>query len=372
MTSNRKRLLFVISSLEGGGAERVIVNLINHLDRNKYDVLIVIFEKILDLKNDLNVPIKIVCLNKKSRWDFLKIIIKLRKVINNYKPHCVISFLQYTNIVTVLSNLFQRRNYTLIISERNYPRKYLASARFRNLRRWLMSFTYKKADKIIAVSKAIKRVLEEDFDIQSEKIKVVYNPVSIKEIIFKSKEIVEHPYFKDRNVQVIISTGRLVKQKRYDRLLRAFSLIIKYQEKTRLIILGKGNQKKELKSLALKLNINDYVDFVGYKSNPYAWMSKAHIFVLCSDYEGFPNVLIEAMACGVPVISTDCISGPREIITNEKDGILVPLVDEKKLAEKILDLLSDERKRRRFSIEARKKVQDFEAKKIVSLYAKLF
>jgi len=370
--NSKKKLIFVISSLACGGAERVVVNLINHLDRNKYKLLLVIFENKLDLQRDLDFAVRIVCLNKKSRWDFLKIIFKLRKIICDYKPDSVISFLQYTNIVTVLSTLFQIRNYTLIISERNYPRKYLANIRLGYLKRWLMNLTYKKSDKIIAVSKAIKKVLEEDFGIPPEKIKVVYNPIPLEEVIFKSQKGIEHPFFKDENAQVIISAGRLVKQKRYDRLLRAFSLIRKYQKTARLIILGKGILKRELENLALQLDINNVVSFVGYKDNPYAWMSKADIFVLSSAYEGFPNVLIEAMACGVPVISTDCPSGPREIITNGKNGILVPVGDERKLAEAILDLLSDEKKRKRFSAAAKKRVQDFEVKKIVSQYAELF
>ncbi len=370
--NSKKKIMFVISSLVGGGAEHVVVNLINNLDRKKYEILLVIFENKLDLESNLNIPIKIVCLYKKTRWDFLKIIFKLRKTIGDYEPDSIISFLQYTNIVTVLSTLFQIRNYTLIISERSYPRKYLTTTRLGYLKRWLMSFTYKRADKIITVSKAIKRVLEEDFSIPPEKIKVVYNPVSLEEIIFKSQKAVEHPFFKDGNAQVIISAGRLVKLKRYDRLLRVFSLIRKSQKTARLIILGKGILKRELENLALKLKINKFVSFVGYKDNPYAWMSKADIFVLSSAYEGFPNVLIEAMACGVPVISTDCLSGPREIITNGKNGILVPVGDERKLAEAILDLLNNEKKRKKFSLEAKKRVKDFEAKKIVTQYAKLF
>ncbi|MHA1381063.1 MAG: glycosyltransferase, partial [Candidatus Helarchaeota archaeon] len=239
-TKTKKKIMFVISSLVGGGAERVVVNLINHLERNKYEPHLVIFENKLDLKRNLKFPIKIVCLEKKSKWGFLKIIIKLRKVINNYKPHSIISFLQYTNIVTVLSTLFKKRDYALIISERNYPPKYLTNTPLGYLERWLMNFTYKMPDKIIAVSKAIKKALEEDFDISPQKIKVIYNPIPLEEIQVKSKELVEHPFFLNQNIQVIISVGRLTKQKRFDILLRAFFLIRKKQKTARLIILGKG------------------------------------------------------------------------------------------------------------------------------------
>ncbi|MHA1294490.1 MAG: glycosyltransferase, partial [Promethearchaeota archaeon] len=362
--------MFVISSLGYGGAERVVINLINHLDRNKFESLLVIFNNKLDLKSNLNVHIKIVCLGKKERWHFLRIILKLRKVINNYKPDSVISFLQYTNIVTILSTLFQKRNYTLIISERNYNRKYLANTRLRFLKKWLMDFTYKKADTIIAVSKAIKRVLQEDFRIPPGKIKIIYNPVNLKDIISKSQKSIIHIFFKN-NYKIIIGVGRLVEQKRFDRLLKTFCLVRKNLRTARLIILGDGKLRKKLERLAFQLNIENFVDFVGYKNNPYAWMSKAHIFVLCSDYEGFPNVLIEAMACGLPVISTNCISGPSEIITNGSDGILVKPSDKKKLAEEILNLLNNEKKRKDLSEAAKERVKDFEVEKIVYQYLKL-
>jgi len=370
--TSKKKIMFVITSLVAGGAEHVVVNLINNLDRNKYEIFLVVFEKKLDLKKNLKIPIRIVCLNKKTRWDFLKIILKLMKTIRESKPNIIISFLQYTNIVTMLSVLFQKRDHTVIISERSYPRRYLVYGRFRYLKKWLMNFTYKRADKIVAVSKVIKNVLETYFNIPPEKIKVIYNPIALKEIKFKSKKPVEHPFFKEKNTQVIISVGRLIKLKRYDMLLKSFSLIVKSKKAARLIILGKGILKKELENLALKLGINNFVSFVGYKDNPYAWMSKADVFVLSSDYEGFPNVLIESMACGVVVVSTDCFSGPREIITNGKNGILVMPGDYKKLSKEILDLLNDEKKRKRLSVAAKKRIQNLEVKKIVAQYVDLF
>ena len=163
-------------------------------------------------------------------WDFLKLIFKLRKIICDYKPDSVISHLQYTNIVAVLSSLFLRRKYTLLLSEHSYPRKYLAKDQLRYLKRCLMNLTYKKADRIIAVSKEIKKVLEEDFSIQPEKAKAIYNPVPLEEIREKSQEEAEHPFFKNKNAQVIISVGRFVESKRFDVLLRAFSLVRKKQK----------------------------------------------------------------------------------------------------------------------------------------------
>jgi len=369
---SKKKLLFVISSLVGGGAERVMVNLINHLDRKKYEFLLVVFENKMDLQDDLHFPVNIVCLNKRSRWDFFKLIFKLRKIICDYKPDKVLSFLNYTNTVAGLSSLFLRRKFTLFLSERVYTHKYLDRSRLRYLRKWLINLTYKKADRIIAVSKSIKNVLEEDFSIQPEKIKIIYNPIVLEEIRYKSQKGVEHPFFKDENARVIISIGRLVEQKRFDRLLRAFSLVREKQMTARLIILGKGILQRKLERLALQLNINNLVSFVGHKYNPYAWISKADIFVLSSDFEGFPNVLIEAMACGTPIISTDCLSGPKEIITTGKNGILVPPADEIALAEAMLNLLYNKNLRKRFSIEGKKRAKDFRIEKILLQYEELF
>ncbi|MHA1341452.1 MAG: glycosyltransferase [Promethearchaeota archaeon] len=369
--NSKKRLLFVIPSLACGGAERVIVNLINHLDKNEYELLLAIFENKMDLQLNLNFPVRIVCLNKKSRWDFLKLIFKLRNAILNYRPNVVISFLFYTNIISVLSSLFLRRKCTILISERLYHRKYLEKTRLQYLKKWLMKFTYKKADRIVAVSKSIKTALEEDFKIHPDKIRTIYNPVPLKEIRCKSQKEVDHPFFREKDIR-IISAGRLVRQKRFDRLLKVFYLVKKELTTIKLIILGEGILKRELETMALQLRINNSVSFVGLDSNPYAWFSKADIFVLSSDFEGFPNVLIEAMACGTPVISTDCPSGPREIIKNGVNGILVPLKNDEIFVKEILDLLSDKGKMQRLSKEAMKRVQEFKIDSIIKQYTKLF
>jgi glycosyltransferase involved in cell wall biosynthesis len=366
------KLLFTIPSLINGGTQQVLVQLVNRLDKNKYEILLVLFENIMDYKKELEPSINIAYLNKKNKWDIFNLIIKLRKVIFSYKPDVVISLSHYANIVTALPTLFSKKEFKFIVCEHGYSPKYLPDIGLKHLRKYLMNLSYKKADKIVAVSKAIKEVLEKSFNIKSEKVEVIHNPIFLEEIRNKCQEEVEHPFFKNKNVQVIISAGRLSKEKRLDRLLKAFALLRKGQENVRLIILGKGRMWKELEVLASRLSISKYVDFVGFQSNPYAWISKANIFVLSSDHEGFPMALLEAMTCGTSVISTDCPSGPGEIITNGKNGILVPPANEGALAEAMLDLVSDEEKRKRFSEAAKKRVQEFGVDKIVKQYRELF
>jgi len=372
MINSKRKLLFVISSLVGHGAERVVVDLINNLDRNKHDVLLVILEEILDLKKDLNSSVKIVCLEKRSRWEFFKMILKLRGIIRDYEPVVVISHLHYTNIVTGLASMLLKRKFRLILCEHSYPRKYLPKTRLRYIRRWLMTITYRKADRIVTVSKSIKRALEEDYNIQPKSIISIYNPIPLEEIRDKSHKELEHTFFKDKNAQVIISAGRLVELKRFDNLLRAFAIVRTKHNVARLIILGKGDLRNELEVLSSNLNIDKWVDFVGYQSNPFAWISKADIFVLSSDYEGLPMVLLETMACGTPIVSTDCPSGPSEIITEGKDGTLVPPGDEEALARAIFKLLNDEKLRIKFAVEGKKRAEDFRIEKIIPQYEELF
>ena len=371
-TNSKKKLLFVIPSLTGGGAERVVIHLINYLDKDKHDIVLVIFKDIRDCEKNLHSPVEIICLNKKSRWDFFKLILRLRKIMLDYKPNAVISLMFYTNIISVIARLFLRTKFRLIISEHNYPRKYLPKAPLGWLKKWLMNLTYPRADLILTVSKSIERVIKEDFNIQPEKIKTIYNPIPLEDIKGKSQEGVEHPFFKNGNAKVIIGIGRLLEQKRFDSLLRAFSIVRGKKEKVYLIILGEGKLREELEVLSSQLKVSKWIDFVGFKDNPYAWISKADIFVLSSDYEGLPMVLLEAMACGVPVVSTDCPSGPGEIITNGKNGILVPTANEEALADAIFNLLNDKNLQKKFSEEGKKRVEDFRVEKIVKQYEQVF
>jgi glycosyltransferase involved in cell wall biosynthesis len=366
------KLVFVISSLGGGGAERVLVDLISSLDRRKYNVLLVVFEEVTDLQKHLPPYIKVIYLNKRSRWDFFKLIIKLGKILNEFTPTIVISSLYHTNIVTGLASFLQKRKSVLILWEHNYPPKYLPKVKLNKIVRLLMQLTYNKADTIVTVSNKIRDYFSEEFKIDPKNIQTIYNPIIIKTLIEKSKEEVEHLFFGENNTKIIISVGRLTEQKRFDLLLKAFSLVRKNNEDVRLIILGKGFLRKDLENLAKELNIHKWVDLVGFKVNPYAWMAKADIFVLCSDYEGFPVVLLEAMECGVPIISTDCLTGPNEIITNNKNGLLIPTGNEDALSNAILSLLKDEKLRQEFSENGRHRAKDFDIEKITPKFEELF
>jgi len=366
-----RKILFVIPSLIRGGTQQVLVQLVNSIDKNRYDILLVLFENIVDYRKELDPSINIVILNKKSKLDIFKLVIKLRKIIHDYKPAVVMSLSHYANIVTALPILSLKREFKFIVCEHGYPTKYLPDIGLAHLRKIMMRISYARAYIIVAVSNGIKEILEKTFDVKPGKITVIHNPISLEEIRDKCLEEIEHPYFENKNTNVIITAGRLTKEKRYDLLLKAFALASKEKENIRLIILGKGKLQGKLEALASRLNIEKYVDFAGFQSNPFVWISKANMFVLSSDHEGFPMVLLESMACGTPVISTDCTSGPGEIITSGKNGILVPTGDEEALAGAILDLVGNDEKRNRLSEEAKKRVQEFEVGKIIKQYNEL-
>jgi glycosyltransferase involved in cell wall biosynthesis len=162
--------------------------------------------------------------------------------------------------------------------------------------------------------------------ISRDRISVLYNPVVNDELTNKMKEPVLHPWFQKGHPPLVLSVGRLEAQKDFETLIRAIALVNQRRE-AYLMILGKGSQSVVLQDLVNKLGIAKVVEMPGYVENPYAYMARANVFVLSSKYEGFPGVLVEAMACGAPVVSTDCPSGPVEILVEGKYGRLVPVGD---------------------------------------------
>lgn len=365
-------MLFVLNSLVGGGAERVVIHLLNNLDRTKYDFRLVIFKDIRDYQKNITGSLPILCLNKKGRWDFLKLVFRLRKVIKEYEPDYILSALMYENIISVLAGFGLKKKFKIILSEHIFTENILAYEKFRGLKKILINFTYNKADKIIAVSRDIKKCLVDKFNVPSGKIDIIYNPIPLDEIRREMLAQAECEFFKESGNFIIIGAGRLVRAKRFDILMNAFSMVIKEEKRARLIILGKGDLLEELKTQAEKLKIDDKIFFAGFQPNPYAWFFKADMFVLSSDCEGFPMVILESMACGTPVISSDCFSGPGEIITNGENGMLTPAGDAGLLAKVMLTLIRDEELRKKLSYHGEKRAEDFRMEKIISQYEALF
>jgi glycosyltransferase involved in cell wall biosynthesis len=201
--------------------------------------------------------------------------------------------------------------------------------------RWL----YPLADAIVAVSKGVAEDLSRITGLPMERFQVIPNPVITPRLAEMARAEVDHPWFSESGVPVVMGIGRLTRQKDFPTLIRAFSRV-REQVPCRLIILGEGQDREKLETLAARMGVKEEVDLPGFASNPYAWLNRASLFVLSSAWEGSPNALTEALALGVPVVATDCPSGPREILEGGKVGPLVPVGDAELMAEAIKKILS--------------------------------
>jgi glycosyltransferase involved in cell wall biosynthesis len=196
----------------------------------------------------------------------------------------------------------------------------------------VMRLTYRRAHAVVAVADAMAEDLARMIGFPRDKITVVYNPAVTPEMLAKAQQPAPHAWLSPGGPPVLVAVGRLHEQKDFQTLLRAFALV-RARRSARLIILGEGPERPALEAGVAKLGLTEDVDLPGFVPNPYAFMAGASQFVLSSRYEGLPTVLIEAMACGCPVVSTDCPSGPGEILDNGKYGRLVPVGDAAALAE---------------------------------------
>lgn len=375
----------------GGGAERVVSNLTMHLDNNKYKKFLIVYDK---EKIVYPYDAKLISLENKRKsnalaniYSHIERIKAIKKTKEKYNFDIVISFLPQPNF----QNIISRKNEKVIISVRNY-----ISKRYHFFNKIKAKMFYKNSDLIVSVSKKIKEELENNYNALNDQVEVVYNPYDIEKIIKKSKDEIEEKYKEIFKKKTIITMGSLHYQKGQWHLIKAFSSLIEKGYDINLVILGKGELEKDLKSLSKKLGIEDNVFFLGFKENPFKYLTKSYAFVFPSIYEGFPNALLEAMACKLPVISTDCKSGPREIIApnfsiNEdinyndhlEHGFLINSFknnniddlnissEEISLSNKIEILLKDKKLHKEYSEKAFIRAKQFEINKIIKIWERL-
>jgi len=268
----------------------------------------------------------------------------LCKYLSEEQPETVITGLEEQNFRLIIAGQLTDTNARLILSVRNhlttfFPLYYNKSTHKHYA--WAIKNFYRKAHQVIAVSKEIERDLIENFGIPDTKTTVIYNPVVNQEILFRANETTPDDDWLHGELPVVLGVGRLHPQKGFDSLLNAFSIVVK-EKKARLMILGSGPEEESLKELTSELGLNDLVKFPGFRENPFPYMKHCAVFVLSSVNEGLPGVLIQAMACGCPIVATDCRSGPREILENGELGALVPVGDPDAMAKAILISLDGE------------------------------
>ncbi|MDI6812496.1 MAG: glycosyltransferase [Deltaproteobacteria bacterium] len=368
------KILFIISALKGGGAERIMLTLINNINRGQFKPLLVLFDdNISAYKEDIPDYLPIRVLKKDNRLDNFRLIKSLSQLIQHEKPCVAYSLLNYTNVITILSNQKAGANIPVILSQHTFIEKELQESRQSFLKKIfdknIIRYTYSKATLIHCVSKGLKINLVKDFNIPPEKIRVIYNSLDLKRIISLAKEEVEHPWFQE-DVPILLACGRLQVEKNYPLLFRS----LRHVQKTipvRLVILGEGQEREGLENYAKDLGIVNNVDFLGFQKNPFKFMARGMALVLSSSWEAFGMVIIEAMACGLPVISTRCPFGPEEIINHGVNGLLVPVEDEHKLAEAILALLKEEELRKKLAEGGQRRAQDFDVVKLIPQFEEM-
>jgi glycosyltransferase involved in cell wall biosynthesis len=265
----------------------------------------------------------------------------LTECLRAEQPVALLSALTRANVVAVVAKLLSGEATRIVVSERNHLSLAAANADRRFVNRGdLARHFYPLADACVGVSEGVADDLSELIGLSREKIVAVKNPVVTAELASRAAEPVDHPWFEAGAPPVVLAAGRLTAQKDYPTLLRAVDLVRRTRP-IRLLILGSGPERESLTALADALQLDDLVEFHGFAENPYAFMARASVFVLASAWEGSPNALVEAMACGCPVVSTDCPSGPAEILDDTRYGKLVPVGDSDALSRAIAELLDD-------------------------------
>jgi len=342
----KKKITFFIPNFLIGGAENVFINLANQAINNNYKVEFVVGESKGPLKKKLNKNINIVSLNKnRISKCFFGLVVYLRK--NN--PDYFLSAMTHCNILSCIVAFFCRYNGKLIIKECN---NFSTNFKRKNIKFyiifWLVNFFYNISDKIICLSNGVKKDFLDNFSKLKKKINVVYNPININEIHKLSYEKI---LTKNNSKFKIISIGRLVKQKNFSNLIRAFEVVQSKVKKIHLIIIGDGYEKKKLKKLVSFLKIKKKVTFLGEVKNPYKYLKNSDLFVLSSDYEGFGTVILEAMVFNLPIVSTDCDYGPREILKKYNKKKLVKVNSYKSLSRGIIEMIKISKKTKKFNFE---------------------
>lgn len=371
----KKKVFFLIPTLSMGGGERVVSELSLNLP-DSIETTIVLF------KNDVFYPYKgkLISLNMSLSngflfkiYYFLKGFFQFKKIVKKENPDHIISF----GVPADLMSLLVSPSKTLIGVHSLWSKSHKGI-----IEKNLIKLLFNKAKKFICVSKTVAEDLKENFNIKQEKIKIIYNPIDIEKIQKQADQPIELEHQEIFKNPVIINMGRFSEEKNHYFLIKTFKEIKKKIKTVKLVILGDGEKRIFLEQLIKELGLEDSVHLLGIQDNPFKFLAKAKVFVLSSSREGLPCSILEAMACGLPVISTDCRSGPREILAPKTDikiqtknieyaefGILTPTDystdSKKKLAEAVTKVLTDKKLSDSLIEKSKQRAEYFNIKNII-------
>ena len=359
-----KKIVVAIPSFRIGGAERFMINLVNNLDDRKFDKTLLVINGEGAYKSLVKPNIKIIDLKKNRVSKSKKQIVE---VINQIEPDFIVSTLVHLNLTILGLKKKFKNNPKIIVREATNILNFINKDQ--KLKRLFYKLAinkfYIKSHKVVMQCNGMKEKFINDFSIPESKLETIYNPVDIEFINKKSLEPVTDVIFEDDKIN-LISVGRLSDEKDFPSLLKAIE-ILKNKKKVyniKLNIIGDGPNRDSIEKLISDLNLTNEVQLLGFKDNPYKYIKSSDIFVLPSKIEGFPNVLLEALTCGIKIVSTDCETGPREILLNDIYGNLCKVGDPGSIAAAILE----SHKNNNLS---KNRSRDFSIKEIISEYEKM-
>lgn len=295
-------------------------------------------------------------------------VLPLVRYLRRVRPDTLLTTKPHTNLAALLARKLAAVPVRTVVSRHSmtsHQLRHLDDTRHKiNIE--LSKYAYPWADAIVAVSEGVRADVSETLGISTERFSVIHNPVVTPELVAKSKAELDHSWFEADAPPVVLSVGRLHPQKNYSLLIDAFATL-REREEARLLILGEGPARPELERLVEARGLGDEVSLPGSTDNPYAYMRRASVVALSSVTEALPSALIEAMACGCPVVSTNCSSGPVEILGNGEYGRLVPVNDGDALADALLATLRDPPPESKL----RERASDFSAEAITDEYERV-
>lgn len=364
-----KNVVFFIGSLQAGGTEAKLArNFLPLLKkRGKVNPKLLLLQERGEFLDVLPEDIERVSLNEDANTNLIRIIPRVKNALSELKPDVVISCMWYPAITSYLLRKLRLYDFRHIVHDTTTMTEYIKYEFNTEKHKWLKIYlirkAYSDAELVTVVSEGGKEDLIKNFDINDKLIQAIYNPVDLEKIRRMAEEDAGITYDKP----TIVAGGRLIYSKGFDILLKAFRKVKNHID-CRLLILGKGEERENLISLGESLNLGKDVVFLGFHHNPFKYMKRATVFCTTTRYEGLGNTIIEAMALGLPVIATDCRSGPGETLDGGKYGILVPPEDTDSTAEALISVLSDRNLIEKLSRLSLKRAEDFALEDQIKLW----
>lgn len=372
-----QKITCILPQVTGGGAERFLITFLKHIDYSQYDVSVILAKRGGGFDHEIPQNVKIYVLTERAISTKLlaptgpfRYVPELVNLLKDIQPDGIISFGSLLNGSVALAGKIAKLKKPIAVIEAIHESSEMSQ--HSGIEKWgrslFLRWTYRFASAVVAVSHDIAVDLRENFHI-TDNVHVINYGISLDNIRKLADEPVDHEWLQyPRNYKVIVACGRFVKQKGFNVLIEAMS---KLGSDIRLILVGDGEERKSLTTQIEHLNLQERISLVGYDRNPFRYIAKADAFVMPSLWEGLPIVLLEALSLGVPIIASDCPTGPREILNDGKCGVLVEPNNPDLLAEKIESLLSDEEFQKRISSHAIFRSQMFSAEACTQAYLNL-